>query len=109
MARSAVALAGLGNGGGVIFSKIPLHILQHLVIGQVLVATGAKNMSLRLFIGVILLELVPSSASSAACSASSICSKASSTLLSRSGVLGIAVFDGLEHPAFGGAAVNSLP
>ena len=32
-----VALAGLGNGGGVIFSKIPLHILQHLVIGQVLV------------------------------------------------------------------------
>ena len=32
-----VALAGLGNGGGVVFSKIPLHILQHLVVGQVLV------------------------------------------------------------------------
>ncbi|WP_373210060.1 ParM/StbA family protein [Allofournierella massiliensis] len=32
-----VAFAGLGNGGGVVFSKIPLHILQHLVVGQVLV------------------------------------------------------------------------
>ena len=29
-------------------------------------------------------------------------------LVERSGVLGIAVFDGLEHPSFGGAAVNFL-
>ena len=38
-----IGFASFGNGGCVILSKIPLHILQHLVIGQLLIGGRRKE------------------------------------------------------------------